>query len=247
TLQIKPDEVTGKPLIKAFEQGKLIAQNYRRALSGDSFTAILELSNGRLFYVRYSPLLDAPGEGSGGICVAIDPSEPLQAEEAGRAAELLGRELEQEKQLSELKDRFVSMASHEFRTPLATILSSASLLEMAGDRLNDEKKLNHFRKIQNTVKNMNALLEDILTLSKAEANRLEFNPAPLDLEAFCRELIEEVEQIVPKKHNFVFLCSGLCSSARMDEKLLRQIVTNLLSNAAKYSPENSTVTLDLHC
>ncbi len=159
----------------------------------------------------------------------------------------MGEQLEQEKQLRELKDRFVSLTSHEFRTPLATILSSASLLEMAADRMTPEKRMAHYRKIQSTVRNMNLLLEDVLTLSKAEADKLEFDPAPLDLEAFCRDITEEIGQTVYRSHHFEFSSTGICSPAVMDEKLLRQIMNNLLTNAAKYSPQASTIAFSLDC
>jgi PAS domain S-box-containing protein len=246
-LQLTPEEITGRRINHSRQVHQLVPEDYQRALTGESFGTIVELSNGKTFDVRYSPLLDAHDEVTGVIGVAIDLSERREAEAARRTAEIMSEQLEQEKQLRELKDRFVSLTSHEFRTPLATILSSASLLEMAADRMTPEKRMAHYRKIQSTVRNMNLLLEDVLTLSKAEADKLEFDPAPLDLEAFCRDITEEIGQTVYRSHHFEFASTGTCSLAVMDEKLLRQIMNNLLTNAAKYSPQGSSIVFSLDC
>ncbi|MEP7285601.1 MAG: ATP-binding protein [Chloroflexota bacterium] len=246
-LNLPPNQATGHTLAETFVNSPQIVENYQQALAGDQFTTILELSKGQIYEVRYSPMFDKHDQISGVIGVAIDLTERIQAEEARRTAEIIGHELEEEKHLSELKDRFVSMASHEFRTPLSIILSSASLLEMASGRMDDEKKLLHFRRIQATVENMNDLLEGILTLSQAEAGKLDFEPIPMDLEAFCREVLEEIEMIATRPHKFVFESRGDTSNAIVDEKLLRQILTNLLTNAVKYSPERTTITFSLDC
>src|SRR5262249_27236546 len=162
-LELASQDITGHRLRDAFQVQSLIPDDYQRALDGESFSTIVELSNASTFDVRYSPLLDAHDEVTGVIGVAIDLSERKEAKADRQRAELMSQQLEQEKQLRELKDRFISIASHEFRTPLATILSSASLLEMAEDRMSREKRFAHFRKIQLTVRNMNTLLEDVLT------------------------------------------------------------------------------------
>ncbi len=155
--------------------------------------------------------------------------------------------LQKERELNELKSRFVSMVSHEFRTPMSTILFSAGLLETYGPKWSEEKKLTHLHRIQAAVKQMTKLLEDILTLGKAEAGKLEFKPVPIELEQFCRELAEEMQITDENKHRINFLSKGAIADAIMDEKLLRHILSNLLSNAIKYSPEGSTVYFELTC
>ncbi len=155
--------------------------------------------------------------------------------------------LEKERELSELRSGFVSLVSHEFRTPLTTIQSSAELLERYNKKLSDEKKQNHHRRIQTAVKRMTQLLEDILTIGKAEAGKLNFEPYPIDLVAFCRDLVESLQMSVQQSHNLKFEVVGDCTDAQMDEKLLGHILTNLLSNAMKYSPEGGTVQFDLIC
>lgn len=155
--------------------------------------------------------------------------------------------LEKEKELSSLKSRFVTMASHEFRTPLTTILSSAELLEKYANKLVQEKKLQHLHRIQASVKHMTELLNNVLLIGKAEAGKLQFTPVPLDLAQFCRDLVEELQLGTGSNHTIAFASLGECSTACMDEKLLRHILSNLLSNAIKYSPAGGTVNFELIC
>lgn len=161
-------------------------------------------------------------------------------------AEIL-KALERERELSELRSGFVSLVSHEFRTPLTAIQSSAELLERYNHKLSDEKKQNHHRRIQNAVQRMTQLLEDVLTIGKAEAGKLQFTPSPMDLVAFCHDLVESLQISARPQHkiNFVAVADG--SDAQMDEKLLAHILTNLLSNAIKYSPDGGMVQFDLIC
>ncbi|MFH1044848.1 MAG: ATP-binding protein [Pseudomonadota bacterium] len=151
--------------------------------------------------------------------------------------------LQREKELSEMKSKFVSIASHELRTPLATILSSAELLEHYSDGLSAEDRLKMLHGIQNGVKRMNSMIEDVLVIGKAEAGALQFEPRPVDLGELCHKVVEELRGGVAKQHVIRFEQQFARGSLNLDEKLLRHILTNLLSNAAKYSPPGSTVSL----
>ena len=180
-----------------------------------------------------------------------------------QAEEKMRQALEKEKELSQLKSLFVANASHEFRTPLATIRSSGELLERHCQDCMDEKKSKHFYRIQTAVNQMIQLLDNLLVIGKAEADKLEFNPAPLNLIKFCNNLVEELQLNAGSKHSLgkdahpqgmadvpkiiVFTSRGDCTNACMDENLLRQILTNLLSNAIKYSPKGEIVTFELSC
>ncbi|MEM6398982.1 MAG: ATP-binding protein [Cyanobacteria bacterium P01_D01_bin.116] len=168
-------------------------------------------------------------------------------------------ELQKEKEMRELKSRFVSMVSHEFRNPLSTILNSTELLANHSQEITENKKEEYLYHIQNAVKNLNQLLSDVLLVGKAEVNKIHFNPAPLDLEKFCQDLVAETELIATEEHQIILKIQGCCiqrekdsasnniSLPRLDEKLLRHIFTNLLSNAVKYSPQGGKISFDLFC
>ena len=160
--------------------------------------------------------------------------------------------LEKQKELSQLKSSFISMASHEFRTPLAVISSSAELLQHYGEKLNSEKKLKHFERIQSSIKHMTSLLEDVLMINKVEAHKIEFHPVKTDIVEFCQDLVEQLQQS-KAEYQILFNTQSLDNSvqqfsslfAQVDPKLLQQILNNLLTNAIKYSPVGSKVYFNL--
>ncbi|NMG21510.1 hybrid sensor histidine kinase/response regulator [Brasilonema bromeliae] len=153
--------------------------------------------------------------------------------------------LKQERELKEQKSRFISMVSHEFRNPLNTIAGFTRLLEQ--DKLSQEKRADFFQRIQAAVRRMVALLDDVLILSKSEANHLTYNPIRLAIEPFCRKLIEEIKFSISTGHTIDFNCEDECFTVYIDEAVVRHVLTNLLSNAIKYSPPDSTVGLKLQC
>jgi signal transduction histidine kinase len=156
-------------------------------------------------------------------------------------------ELERTKEISDLKMRLFSMVSHEFRTPLSTILISTQLLA-SGDRTwSEEKQAKNLTRIQTAAKTMAQLLSDILTLSRAEAGKLEFHPEITDLASFCRQLIESVQYSIDASRPIQFYCHGVLTQASVDRKLLHSILSNLLSNALKYSSSDSAISLTLEC
>ncbi|WP_193200352.1 ATP-binding protein [Nostoc sp. MG11] len=162
-------------------------------------------------------------------------------------AETIQQTLAQEKELSELKLRFFSMVSHEFRTPLSIILGSAQLLAQSNQQWTEEKKLKNLHRIQSSARSMNHLLTDILTLTRAEAGKLEFQPKLMDLEAFCINLIEDIQSCNQQQHTIKFISKGNCTHAKLDEKFLYSILSNLLSNAMKYSALEESIFLTLSC
>ncbi|BAQ61084.1 chromatic acclimation sensor CcaS [Geminocystis sp. NIES-3708] len=173
------------------------------------------------------------------VITSRDISERKRLKEVHKA-------LEREKELNIVKTRFFSMASHEFRTPLSTVLAAAQVLENATTHShNPQKQLRNLHRIQNAVKNMVQLLDDILTINRAETGNLEFNPQPLALENFCRQFMEEIKLSTNTQHHLKFICQGKRIDVCLDEKLLRSILANLLSNAIKYSPQNSSIYLYL--
>ncbi|MBW4576815.1 MAG: PAS domain S-box protein [Aphanothece sp. CMT-3BRIN-NPC111] len=155
--------------------------------------------------------------------------------------------IEKQRELVELKSGFIAMTSHEFRTPLTTILSSSELLEHYSHKLAPDKKKNLFQQIQSSTKQVLELLDDFLTLNKAEAGFSEFRPAPLNLEQFCHQIVSEVQLMAINNQEIIFTSLGDCAKTVMDEKVLRHILTNLLSNALKYSPSGTVVEFSLSC
>ena len=155
--------------------------------------------------------------------------------------------LEREKELGELKSRFVAMASHEFRTPLTTIQAAVDLMLRYNDRISDEQKQSHLVEISREVANITGLLNDALTISRDEAGRLSFNPRPTNLRALCADLLEKAKLEAIESHQIAYHCEGGCASVPVDEQLVRHIVTNLLSNAIKYSPRGGQIRLNVRC
>jgi PAS domain S-box-containing protein len=155
--------------------------------------------------------------------------------------------LERERELNELKSRFVSMVSHEFRNPLAVILSAAETLEKYEAKLTPERKQRRLEHIKNSCEEMNSLLEDVLVLARAESGKLAFNPACLNLKKFCSELVDKImmahvqgsEQGNTSTIEFIYLAEY--EDVHLDKRLLQHILANLLSNAIKYSPQGEKV------
>lgn len=143
--------------------------------------------------------------------------------------------LEREKELSELKSRFVSMASHEFRTPLSTILSSADLIEAYKREDQQEKRERHTTRIKSAVVNLTNILNDFLSLSRLEEGKIETNPGYFDLQEFCNETFDEINVLL-KPGQTIHRHEELDNAdIYLDSKLLKNILFNLLSNAIKYS------------
>jgi len=160
--------------------------------------------------------------------------------------------LAKEKELHELKSRFVSMVSHEFGNPLSTVLISTELLKQGGEKITPQKKERYLDCIKAATKQMNQLMNDVLVLGKTEAGKLDFQPSPINLKSFCSDLVAEIKMKDGQNHHLLFVTTepsndsgNLDQFASLDEKLLRHILTNLLSNAIKYSPQDSTIQFEV--
>ncbi len=167
--------------------------------------------------------------------VILDITERKKAE-----AELL-KSLAREKELSALKSNFVSMVSHEFRTPLGIIMSSSEILREYFDRLESTERNDHLQSIQKNTRRMADLMEEVLLLSRVEAGKLNLEPQPLDLGVFCRRLVDEVLSATNARCPIELTLDSVETDTFADDRLLRHILTNLLTNAVKYSPQGSPV------
>ncbi|HEY8733387.1 MAG TPA: PAS domain-containing sensor histidine kinase, partial [Puia sp.] len=152
----------------------------------------------------------------------------------------LSNALDKEIQLNEIKGRFVSMASHEFRTPLSTVLSSATLLDKYTSSEDQEKRSKHVEKIKNSVKHLNTLLEDFLSMGKLEEGKIGIHYHEFSLEELIRDTLEEMTPNLKSGQNFIYenSCHNLILS---DKNLIRNILFNLVSNAMKFSDNNSSI------
>ncbi len=198
-------------------------------------------ANGPLKWLEWGDNI-VPWDGGQGLLVFfLDVTQRYNAELETRAA------IERQKNLNELRSRFIAMTSHEFRTPLAAILSAQDLLQTYGDRIASPEKVELFDMIRTGVNRMTRMLERILLLGQAEAHMLEFKPRAVNLAALCQELIAEAKQQLPDNPCDVVLdCSNALGERRFDENLLRHIFGNLLSNAIKYSPTGSAVRMAVY-
>ncbi|MHC4378727.1 MAG: PAS domain-containing sensor histidine kinase [Planctomycetota bacterium] len=149
--------------------------------------------------------------------------------------------LEKEKELNELKSRFVSMASHEFRTPLSTILSSADLIEAYQNEEQQKKRLRHTQRIKTSVANLTSILNDFLSLSRLEEGKLSFNPSEFELTAVWKEVEEGVQGMLKKGQQLNIKGLEQIPDLNTDRRILQNIFYNLLSNAIKYSGEGQPI------
>lgn len=173
-------------------------------------------------------------------------NEQLKAEivQRQRLEDKLLVTLEQERELNELKSRIITTVSHEYRTPLTTILSSTELLRQYDARLTPEKKQQHFQRIQSSVQYLTEMVNDMLFVSEAEAGNLEFSPSLVDVVQVIGELIAEFQPDATDCR-IIFECKDTSVNAILDEIILQSILKNLLSNAIKYSPQGSQVYVKL--
>ena len=148
--------------------------------------------------------------------------------------------LEKEKELNELKSRFVSIASHEFRTPLATIQSSLILVQKYSKMQDLEKQDKHISKIKSSINNLTDILNDFLSVSKLEEGKVENIVEEFDLQLFVSEIISEMQSITKKGQKIAYTHAGN-AIVMLDKKSLKNILINLISNAIKFSPEEESI------
>ncbi len=150
--------------------------------------------------------------------------------------------LEKEKDLNDLKSRFISMASHEFRTPLTTILSSASLINEYNKPEQEEKKIKHVNRIKSAVNNLNDILSDFLSISKMEEGKIHPEYKLFDLFELADEVANDMRITAKPGQKIIYSHEGV-SKVFLDNKLLRNILINLISNAIKFTDENKSIIL----
>lgn len=177
---------------------------------------------------------DEDGTLSGFMGIAIDISEREKTEDE------LRKSLEKEKELNELKSRFVSMASHEFRTPLSTVLSSAYLIEKYPSAEDQPKREKHLQRIVSSVNMLTDILNDFLSVGRIEEGRIQVRTSSFDLHEVVMSLISELKNNLKKGQKISYRHQGP-ATVMLDPSLLRHIIMNLVSNASKFSHESKPI------
>lgn len=153
--------------------------------------------------------------------------------------------LQKEQELNQLKSRFVSTASHEFRTPLSTILSSASLIARYETTEQQPNRIKHVNRIKSSVEHLNNILNDFLSISKLEEGKVAQEPCIFEVKAYFEDILDELSGILKPGQNIQYHHTGDDVTC-LDKKLLKNITLNLLSNASKYSEEGCPIALTTH-
>ena len=154
--------------------------------------------------------------------------------------------LEQEKELNELKSNFISMVSHDFRSPISGIITCVNLIKDYRNQLSETEIFDYLELILKTCHQMLQLLEDVLVIGKADAGKIKSNAIEINIQQYCQELMAEFQLSDHNKHQFHFTYKGTADKkVVMDKNSLRHILSNLLSNALKYSPSGTSIKLNL--
>lgn len=217
---------------------KKVKKNVQKTLKGEhcTFEAVVQ---GISYLVNTTPLFNENHEVVQALFVYNNISDQKRVEVEIRNT------LNKEKELNELKSRFISMASHEFRTPLSAVLSATNLIERQNEAGQEEKRLKYVSKIKTSVKNLVVILNDFLSLSKLEEGKVMAQPTFFDFIEFSESVVEEIQGIKKIGQVIEIVHSASSIEVGLDPKLVRHIVHNLLSNAIKYSEENKKITLKI--
>ena len=175
------------------------------------------------------------------ICMGLDITNRKRIDNELRNA------LEKQKELNMLRTQFISMISHEFRTPLTGIMLAADLLKRYGFEWDEDEREKHFKRIQETVLKMTQLMENVLLIGRMDSGKFDFHPAQVDLKSFCYSLAKNIEFNTANKHKIDCTISDICIETYIDENLMGLIITNLLTNAVKYSALGDDIYFDVDC
>lgn len=195
--------------------------------------------SGEIRYVEASEVSIEWEQRGAVLAFVTDVTDRIESEQAQRSA------VQQQTALNDMKTRFITVTSHEFRTPLASIHGSVELLMHYEDRMPADRKRQVLQNIDDAVERMTHMLGNVLQIGRADAGQLQFRPKPLALTPFCMVLLEELRNSMPRQFERVQIALDLCPPEQhflLDEALIRNIVGNLLSNAVKYSPQGGCVT-----
>ncbi len=242
------DEVFSQPLadLVSAENVELLTNTFESVLHNQRPMRV-ELtvhSSQRASYdadIVLSPVVVPAHKLLGVVCSLRDITERKQMEI--RLRQMLAHEME----LGEIRSRYVSMAAHDLRNPLAVVKSAVDMIHAYGSRLTQDQLGARFDAIDSNIAVMVEMLDDILTLGRAESGKLTFAPTIVEIPAFCHNLVAELVQATQTAQRIALAIEGNCVDALVDARLLRNILNNLLSNALKYSPADGPVDFSVRC
>jgi PAS domain S-box-containing protein len=211
-----------------------LKQDILKTIAGEHLGFEVAFKN-KYFSVNTIPLVDKNAFISSALFVYSNITEQKKVEQDSKNA------LKKEQELNELKSRFVAMASHEFRTPLSAIQTSAILIGRQNEPGKEQKREKYVAQIKRNVKQLVVILNDFLSLSKLEEGKVTANKVTFDFVALAKVLIEEVSLTKKTGKNIILSAPDVPVLLNLDPKLVRRILMNLLSNAIKYSPENTDI------
>jgi PAS domain S-box-containing protein len=220
------------------KQKEKLKQDIFKTIAGEHLRFEITYLN-LYFSVNTIPLFNENTIISSALFVFSNITEQKKIEQEDKNA------LKKEQELNELKSRFVSMASHEFRTPLSAIQTSAILIGKQNEDGKEQKREKYVAQIKNNVKHLIVILNDFLSLSRLEEGKVTANKELLDLVDFSRILIEEISITKKEGKNIIFSAPNKSVSLFLDPKLVRHVLMNLLSNAIKYSPKNTVIKIKI--
>lgn len=224
--------------IKIESDFAVLVEKAKRGLHEDEqFTYIRKDGSKFPVSLTISSVINKSGKITGFMGVAFDVTERKKAEDT------LRQSLEKEKDLNELKSRFVSMASHEFRTPLSTILSSAFLIEKYSESNEQPDRLKHIHRITASVTMLTDILNDFLSLGKIEEGKIQVRLNSFNIEQLINDIVDEINGAFKKKQIIIYKHKGPVQ-VLLDPALLKYMIFNLVSNASKFSPEKSLIEIN---
>jgi len=241
-INIKKSDLEGIPIdgIPIFSKRQLqkIKSDIRKTLKGTKISFEVDFQD-QCYAVHSTPLYSDDKKIMWALFVYNNVTEQKEVQHK------LEKTLVVEKELNELKSRFISMASHEFRTPLSAILSSAILIGKQNEPGKEDKRLKHVTRIRTNVKDLVVILNDFLSLSKLEEGKVQVKPQSFELIQFVKMLVDEMEPNKKEGQDMVLKHSQVSISVYLDPKLLNHILINLLSNAIKYSQEQQKIGIEV--
>ena len=246
--RVDQNELVGKPMLEALpelrDQG-IDALVHEVIRSGKTYTAherSVELcQNGRretgFYNFVYEPMRNAEGTSEGIFIMVSDVTVQVLAQI--KSDQLL----KQERELNDLKSNFLSLASHEFRTPMTMILSSASLIGRYNGVEDGANRERHVQRIKSSVHSLTGILSDFLSLSHMEEETMHGSPHPVDIVIFCHEVVDDLQGLIKPGQHIAYRHLAREAVIGIDEQMLKNILINLLVNASKYSSEQKEIEL----